>query len=135
MNNSHAQSKLNIAGQWAILLLLAVILVFTLWGIFKDFRSGFGHPNPLRSHRRWFAPQNVSAEPQEIKSWMTFRYVNLVFHLPEDYLKSSLNISDSHYPNLTIDSVAKQQNITSVLELSKTIAAVQKFLIPVSAPQ
>lgn len=37
-----------------------------------------------------------------IQGWMTFDYVNKIFNLPPDYLKTSLGISDARYPQEVI---------------------------------
>jgi len=42
-----------------------------------------------------------------IESWMTFRYLNVIFNIPSDYLRDALQITDTRYPNLTIGRLAK----------------------------
>lgn len=46
-----------------------------------------------------------------VDSWMTFQYINSVFGLPEDYLRTQLNITDSSYPKTTVGKYAKKQKI------------------------
>jgi hypothetical protein len=46
-----------------------------------------------------------------IDLWMTFRYINTIFDLPETYLCNALNIQDPRYPNITIEKYAKNQNL------------------------
>lgn len=46
-----------------------------------------------------------------IDTWMTFGYINMIFKLPPDYLKTNLNISDSHYPNLSLTKYIKSNKL------------------------
>lgn len=47
-------------------------------------------------------------DPMKIEPWMTFKYVNVVFELPDEVLKNALNIGDASYPNLPIGKYAKR---------------------------
>ncbi len=118
--------------QWILLILLAIILIFAVWEMAKDFGRlrQFGPQRPIRFGRRWFPPQNTSAAPStaEIRSWMTFRYINTVFKLPQDYLKNSLAIDNAHYPNLSIDALGKEQKKTSAATLAGVVSSVQKYI-------
>ncbi len=49
--------------------------------------------------------------PERIEPWMNFRYVNVVFRLPEEYLRDSLSIDDAKYPNVPIGKYAKKRGI------------------------
>jgi hypothetical protein len=81
----------------------------------------------IRGHfRHQTAVQKIN--PDQIRGWMTFRYVNMVFGMPPAYLQNSLNIKDSHYPNISLDALAKQQKLSSVQMLAKTAAAVKSFI-------
>jgi len=46
-----------------------------------------------------------------IKPWMTFNYLNIIFKLDPLYLKNTLNITDLRYPNIRIDGYARINNI------------------------
>ncbi len=46
-----------------------------------------------------------------IQSWMTFDYLNKVFHLPKTYLQTNLNIQDARYPNISIRQYARDVGI------------------------
>lgn len=118
--------------QWVLLVFLAALLVFTLWKLGKDFCKlhQFRPERSIRFGRRWFPAQNIAAQPSPsaIKNWMTFRYINLLFNLPQDYLKSSLKITNTRYPNLTVDNLGKEQKRTSAEALSAVASAVQKYI-------
>lgn len=63
-------------------------------------------------------PQQKVAKPalvSAIQPWMTFDYVNVVYKLPQHYMKDILGINDSRYPNIRIDSYAKQSSIDTEL--------------------
>jgi hypothetical protein len=47
-----------------------------------------------------------------IESWMTFDFVNNVYHLPPNYLKDTLHIEDSRYPKIPIGRYAKSIGFT-----------------------
>ena len=47
-----------------------------------------------------------------IKPWMTFNYLNVIFKIDPLYLKNFLNINDSKYPNIRIDQYARKNNIS-----------------------
>ena len=46
-----------------------------------------------------------------VQGWMTFDYVNQLFHLPPSYLEEQLSISDSDYPHVTISGYARKNNL------------------------
>lgn len=60
-----------------------------------------------------------------IRSWMTFDYINHIFGLPSSYLQSSMHISESAYPNLTVSSYAKAEDIPATAALDELVAAVR----------
>lgn len=84
-----------------------------------------GYMRPLRfNYNQSFQGMPVN----RIRGWMTFRYINLTYKLPGNYLQESLGITDKRYPNLTIDSLAKKTKISSAEFLPKVILAVQDYL-------
>jgi hypothetical protein len=125
MNNIIKNPKTKIFIQWALLalvvgILLAAVYVFA-WNLETLRRGGF-----FRGHiRRQPVAQRLS--PDQIRGWMTFRYVNLVFNLPPGYLQSELNIKNGGYPNISLDSLAKGQSFTSAELIAKISAAVKNF--------
>lgn len=58
-----------------------------------------------------------------IKPWMTFNYLNVIFKLNPIYLKNSLNITDSRYPNIRIDQYTRKNNLNpfSYIEKIKSV--------------
>jgi len=88
--------------------------------------------NHLRSWRNLYRAPNVRApsiaEVDSIQGWMTFSYINKVFHLPADYLKTNLGITDGKYPNVTIGKVVQDQKELESAELEKLKASVRQYL-------
>jgi hypothetical protein len=113
---------------WLILALLLGILAYTAWQITTDL-VGIKRSGVLHMRRRLFAPSLPLGRGQvgQIQNWMTFRYVNTVFRLPSAFLQTQLNIADKHYPNITIDTLAKQQSRTSSAELLLVQQKIQNY--------
>lgn len=104
---------------WILIIVAAVALVLVIFS--------FMYPNlaPTQLSRsydrlRHLEFQNIAINTHQhltlsdiptIQSWMTFYYLNEVFALPPNYLEASLNISDPHYPNLTIKHYARENKI------------------------
>ena len=65
-----------------------------------------------------------------IQSWMTFNYINKVFKLPTNYLKNTLNISDSRYPNIPLEDYAEKAKIKTADFTTKVQDAVHSYLTP-----
>jgi len=63
-----------------------------------------------------------------IRSWMTFDYINKLFTLPPDYLKSQLNISNSAYPKLTIGAFNKGIHANASSTLANVQDAIRQYL-------
>lgn len=70
-------------------------------------------------------------EASVIRSWMTFDYVNRIFGLPSDYLRSRLDITDSRYPRLSIGSYAKTAGVDVTTLLNNLEAAISFYVSPV----
>ena len=76
----------------------------------------------IRSPNRAIVPQS-SRTAKNIQAWMTFDYLNKTYQLPPTYLKQSLNISDTRYPNLSVRRLAIDMNkntttTTALVEMS-----------------
>ena len=63
-----------------------------------------------------------------IRSWMTFDYINTLFRLPPDYLKTQLNITDPHYPRISIRTFAKNSHVDVTVFLNMVQEDVKNFL-------
>ena len=80
MPNIIKNRKTRIFIQWAVLVVLVGILAVSLYYFVGNLESlrlrGY-----IRAHfRRQITAQKIT--PDQIRGWMTFRYINLVFNLP-----------------------------------------------------
>ena len=86
------------------LVILAVVFILLAVFLFREYRV-LRHSQIRAS---WFASLNHKHIPlgindvSAIRPWMTFDYINRLFNLPSDYLKTALKITDSRYPRITI---------------------------------
>ena len=78
------------------------------------------------------SPQGRGAAATEstatIQPWMTFSYLDHVFGLPPDYLKTAFSISDPRYPQLTIGEFSEDNHRSATSTLSDIQAAVRNYL-------
>jgi len=63
-----------------------------------------------------------------VRTWMTFDYINKLFSLPPQYLQSTLGVSDSRYPRLTVSSWAKRANVSSAAAIGILQNALRQYL-------
>ena len=98
------------------IIVLAGILFLLIFSFIRDFnrlhQNGiFVRPNHANNYyQAGQIPANFS-DINLIAGWMTFNYLNKAFNLPLTYLKTSLQISNAHYPNLTLAKLAKEQGV------------------------
>ena len=67
-----------------------------------------------------------------IRSWMTFDYINKLFNIPSDYLKNTLSISDSSYPQLSLYSYANYQHVNVTTVVSEVESSTRDYLMAAS---
>ncbi len=94
----------------AVLVLSAVLVV----GVRR-----VGRENSISSFRDFLLVRRErgplpAADADLIRSWMTFDYINHLFSLPADYLKTNLNVNDSRYPNLSISEYSESLSTSSI---------------------
>jgi len=126
MPNFTHNRKFKIFAQWTVLVLLVAVLAVSLYFFVGNLETLRLRGNIRPHFRRQITVQRIT--PDQIRGWMTFRYVNLVFGLPPTYLQNSLNIKSVNYPNISLDALAKQQKASSAQMLDKTAALVKSFL-------
>jgi hypothetical protein len=111
---------------WSILAIgiLVILLVVEARYFIASFHAQYaqgGLRPEYHHHQRLPLVDPSAAHPiltvDSIAPWMTFDYVNVVFHLPASYLKNILGISNPKYPNIRIDRYAKQINMNQQLLL------------------
>jgi len=99
-----------------IKIIILIILCFTslIWfinSVIKLHKSGELKIN--NNIKKYYAnPQNTMSV-NNIMTWMTFDYINVIFKLGPNYLKNALMIDDNRYPNIRIDRYAKHHSINN----------------------
>jgi hypothetical protein len=117
------------------LIILAVILIALLVFFVAEYRSlRRAQLINMREGRisqllQKHAPLPAS-DATTIRTWMTFDYVNKLFALPPEYLQAQLQITDPHYPRLTIASYAKNTSLNQTTLLGEVEAAVRNYPAP-----
>jgi hypothetical protein len=132
MKNDLKKSEWRKDNLWRAVLAVAFfsVIVFTLYAIESniDATIGLGILASQSRFHRLSLRRPATLEPAAIATWMTFDYLNMVFKLPPDYLKTSLSITDARYPRLTIKRLAADQKADPAIALTAVKAAVQAFL-------
>jgi len=86
----------------------------------------------LEDHLRTRIERNHAAlganDVSIIASWMTFAYVNTLFHLPADHLQTILAITDKNYPKLSIAHAAGEIKQDPTLYTHAVQTVVENYL-------
>jgi len=77
----------------------------------KKLYSTFQNYSGSKYNWRQIRKTEININTKDIQSWMTFSYLNFVFKLPKDYLRTTLNINTSKYPNISIQKYTKLSNL------------------------
>ncbi|MCX6753591.1 MAG: hypothetical protein NTV03_00855 [Candidatus Nomurabacteria bacterium] len=96
-----------------IVVILALLFLISLIWFASTFKQLYRTGNlevdysitgrPTRLHR----PITIS----DIRVWMTFDYLNVIFKVDPLYFKNTLAITDSKYPNISIEAYARHNRI------------------------
>ena len=108
-----------------ILVVLVILLIISLVSFYTQ-------PYWYRPVHRFFSAHTHRTlgvgSVNRIQNWMTFDYINKVFSLPKDYFKNTLNISDSHYPSVSLESYAEKEKINVSTFLVEVKDAVRAYI-------
>ena len=119
-----------------------VILVLALAGLCLSFWREYqrlSHVQTTNDQRLKFSsliharPATVS-DIAYISPWMTFDYINLVFKLPPDFLKTQLSITDPLYPRLSINHASRDMK-TVPAELTNSVKSEIQIYLNDRTPQ
>jgi len=69
----------------------------------------------------------TAAYASSTEAWMTFDYINRAFAMPPQYLKTTLEITDSRYPRLTIAKYAQSVGLSQAVATQKVQDAIRAF--------
>jgi len=116
-------------------LVALIVAIAVIAGVLSVVHHYFPQARPAGlSHRLLQAFQNshgnlTAADSGLIRSWMTFDYVNKLFKLPADYLSGQLVISDTHYPNISIRTYAKNSHLNESVVLGEVEQDVRSYML------
>jgi hypothetical protein len=132
MDQSPYRQKIKTFAEWVILIIAACAAVLAFWLILMQFRALSGaFPASLgHRHRLLQISNRAPLTPAQIQGWMTFYYINQVFHLPPSYLMSKLGITASHYPDMSVNFFAKVQKKSVKAVLANVVQAVADYQKP-----
>ena len=117
-----------------LIVIAAIVLVALLMSLFQEYKH-LSRLNYISARQSWLSalrahsPAGIN-EVSSIQAWMTFDYVNHLFVIPADYLKTNLSIVDSRYPRLTISQYAKDNNANRLTILTSVQNAVRAYFSP-----
>jgi hypothetical protein len=125
--NSELYLKIALVLVLAALVVLCALLVgqyrhIQTLGYIPTRGTGFGM---LHMHQ----PLTVN-DASSTQSWMTFDYINRIFGLPPQYLVTTLTITDSRYPRLTVAQYAASSGIEQSIALKQVIGAIHAYFTP-----
>lgn len=63
-----------------------------------------------------------------VRPWMTFDYINKLFNIPPEYLKTRLSISDGRYPQLSLFGYAKSVHLATAAFMSEVTSTLRDYL-------
>ena len=86
-----------------------------LMSLYRSRISSLGHPLTV-------------SDLSLIQPWMTFDYINVTFKIPPDVFKSSLVITDSRYPRLSLSRYAKEASTTPEAVITEVQTIARNFL-------
>lgn len=112
-----------------IIIPILFIFIFFLYSLIKDIRAA--HQMDLTQRREFILRQNklnTVSDVNYIQPWMTFHYINTIFSMPENYLKDSLKITDTRYPNLTLSKYIKNNKFDQQTYITELKQAVRDFI-------
>lgn len=114
------------------IIVLCIIMVFLCAALFLEYRR-LSRTGIRLSHQLQLAairnrgPLTIG-DVNLVQSWMTFDYINKIFNLPTDYLKTALNISDTHYPRLPLLRYARNTGVDANVFTDRVKNAIHDYL-------
>jgi hypothetical protein len=117
------------------LLIVGIAVCLGIWVVvgyeFYSIRARYGLSPHQFFRGNIFSERRQNAYPTRadfIQSWMTFDYINLVFHLPSDILKEQLSITDPHYPHITLEKYAAMHSLNQTVFLNQIRSAIATYM-------
>jgi hypothetical protein len=63
-----------------------------------------------------------------VRPWMTFDYINTLFKISPDYLRTGMSITDASYPRLSLSGYAKYQGTSTAAVLGDVESSLAAYL-------
>ena len=110
----------------AVLLLLTVLFVWNYAALMRAriISDREGELSAIVQHHGPLTASDVGL----IRPWMTFDYINTLFKVPPDYLKTSLSITDASYPRLSLSGYAKYDVTSTDAMLTEVQQSLDTYL-------
>ncbi|MGC9599218.1 MAG: hypothetical protein ABSE18_02420 [Minisyncoccia bacterium] len=133
MEPNHRNRRLARAVRYALIILGVIFLVLIVFAVmqYRALRRA-----QVINAREFFITSLIQRhgpltanEAALIRPWMTFDYLNRIFNLPADYLKTQLSIADPHYPQLSLGGYARSGHLDPNVFLGQVETAVRAYLI------
>jgi len=117
-----------------ILVAMLGLLAYVLFTLIRDvgFYTRGKFLNLMHRPRELFvgAPPGGAAMPVEaVAPWMTFDYLEKIFHLPQNFFKDKLAIADPRYPHLSIQRYASRKQIPTTDLLMEVRSAIRQTTV------
>lgn len=97
-----------------LIIVLGVVLFLFTQNILRMQRAGAFHSRHLHRPLAGSSTPEYRAQfqPEDIRSWMTFAFIDQALGLPPTYLRDQLHIIDKRYPNLSVRNAAQELSVT-----------------------
>lgn len=108
--------------------LVALEFFLATQAILSSKRNGsliFDHP--YMEHGRGGEQKNDKHPVINVESWMTFRYLNINYNLPPDYLRDSLSINDPEYPDIRLDRFSRKEDLSESIFILAVKGSIREF--------
>ena len=111
-----------------IIIVLFVLCILEVHALTVDLRDTYQTGDTFLQYQqgRMVRVRDI-VTPMEIQPWMTFSYINFVFKLPENYLKTVLSVNDARYPNMQMTRYVRMNHLNSAQFLLQVRQAVSEY--------
>ncbi len=116
--------------QAILIIFLTALCLLEVRAIFTELRTVYVADDTYGAGLSWRNSRlSDPISPGDIEPWMTFAYINTVFNLPADYLETMLPVSNSRYPNISINRFVRMNHINEnqfLTEIRQAVSAYKK---------
>jgi len=113
----------------ALIVVLFLLAVLFVWNYISLLRAKVISTRELEISAMLHSHGPLTAsDVNVVRPWMTFDYVNRLFNVPSDYLKTKLSITDPSYPRLSISGYASYERSASSIILGQVEQALADYL-------